>query len=94
MGSHRRYVRGHIWWLGLKYVTSQRTFCGLYVGILTSSLKCEVVAHVSLTDLHDVLSDDEDPVRLVVLTELDVSDVKDGGEQRQDHVDLLREDEQ
>ena len=30
-------MTGHIWWLGLKYVTSQRTFCGLYVGILTSS---------------------------------------------------------
>ena len=24
-------MRGHIWWLGLKYVTSQRTFWGLYV---------------------------------------------------------------
>ena len=24
-------MRGLIWWLGLKYVTSQRTFCGLYV---------------------------------------------------------------
>ena len=31
VGSSRGYVRGHICWLGLKYVTSQRTFCGLYV---------------------------------------------------------------
>ena len=31
VGSRRRYVRGHIWWLGLKYVSSQRAFCGLYV---------------------------------------------------------------
>ena len=39
VGSSTGYVTGHIWWLGLKYVTSQRTFCGLYVGILTSSLR-------------------------------------------------------
>ena len=36
-------MTSHICWLGLKYVTSQRTFCGLcvglYVGILKSSLK-------------------------------------------------------
>ena len=32
-------MASHICWLGLKYVTSQRTFCGSYVGILTSSLK-------------------------------------------------------
>ena len=38
VGSHRRYVRGHIWWLGLKYVSSQMAFCGLYVEILTSPL--------------------------------------------------------
>ena len=38
MASSRGYVTSHISWLGLKYVTSQRTFCGLYVGILTSSL--------------------------------------------------------
>ena len=39
MGFHRCYVTGHIWWLGLKYVTSQIAFCGLYVGILTSPLR-------------------------------------------------------
>ena len=36
-------MRGHIWWLGLKYVSSQMAFCGLcvifYVGILTFPLK-------------------------------------------------------
>ena len=42
VASSRGYVTSHICWLGLKFVTSQRTFfCfvgGLYVGILTSSL--------------------------------------------------------
>ena len=40
VGSRRYYVRGHIYdGLGLKYVSSQMTFCGLYVGILTSPFR-------------------------------------------------------
>ena len=38
VGPHRGYMTGHIPWSGLKYVSSQRTFCGLYVGILMSPL--------------------------------------------------------
>ena len=32
-------MRGHICWLGLKYVTSQRTFCGLYVVCMREDVK-------------------------------------------------------
>ena len=50
MGPCRLYVRGHVWWLGLKYVTSQMAFCGLYVGILTSP-QVHIIHNILLTTL-------------------------------------------
>ena len=46
-------MTSHIWWLGLKYVSSQRTFCGLYVVILTS-----YCTHLDVGEHLDVLLGD------------------------------------